>query len=172
MTYKENRPAQSLNELPIIQQDDKLLVSAILLHKKLQVSTKYSTWFQRRIEEYEFEIHADYFPNLGSKKAGRGNFSVDNLLTMDMAKELAMVEKTIVGRQIRQYFIEIEKRYRDWIGFILPRLRMDSDLFGHREGYIYIELLTACQLSLKSGSRSARVRKNPQEFWRNSKGEI
>lgn len=172
MIGNENRPAPSINELPITQQGESLFVSAILLHKKLEVQTKFSMWIQRRIDEYGFEKGSDYFPNLGSKKVGRGNFSTDYFLSLDTAKELGMLEKNEIGRSIRRYFIEIEKRYRDWIGFILPRLTMDRDLFGQREGYIYLELLEKCQLSLKSGSRSARLRKNPQEFWRNSKQQV
>lgn len=185
----------AVTELPIIQQDDQLiisegeqiLISASLLHQRLQVSTRFNDWIQRRISEYGFEEGLDFRSNLSvrsnsfdysnlsnQKKKGRGGDrrSVDYLLTFDTAKELSMIEKNAIGRSIRRYFIEVEKRYRDWIGFILPRLRMDKDLFGQRDGYIYVELLESCQLSLKSGSRSARVRKNPQEFWRNSRGEL
>jgi phage anti-repressor protein len=181
-----NRPVQSLNELPIIQQGENLLVSANYLHKRLNVPTKFSMWIQRRINEYGFEPRIDYFdfPNLGIKsdgllpkfgkqKTGSGGHNAkDYLLTLDTAKELAMLECNEVGRQIRRYFISIEKRYRDWIGFILPRLEMDYDLFGQREGYNYLQLLKACGCSTHSGARSARQRKNPQEFWRNGRGEL
>lgn len=171
----------AVTELPIIQQDDQLiisegeqiLISASLLHQRLQVSTRFNDWIQRRISEYGFEVDFDYYSNLSIRSDGKpGKRRMDYLLTLDTAKELCMLENNAIGRSIRRYFIEVEKRYRDWIGFILPRLRMDKDLFGQRDGYIYVELLESCQLSLKSGSRSARVRKNPQEFWRNSRGEL
>ena len=172
MTIKKESAANTINEqskligidIPIIEQDSKMLISAILLHKKLQTSTKFSTWMPRRIAEYGFLENEDFYPNLGKSTGGRQ--AKDFLLSMDMAKELAMVEKNLVGRQIRRYFIEIEKRYRDWIGFILPRLEISYDLFGQQEGYKYNDLLKACGASLKSGSKSARVRKNKQDFFR------
>ena len=132
-------------------------------------------WIQRRIDEYGFEKGTDFFPNLGNQnRLGHGGDrkTIDYLLTLDTGKELAMLECNEIGRSIRRYFIEIEKRYRDWIGFILPRLEMDYDLFGQREGYNYIQLLKACGSSTKSGTRSARVRKNRQEFWRNANNEV
>lgn len=163
----------AVTELPIIQQDDQLFISASLLHNQLEVSTEYRHWIKRRIKDYGFLEGLDYRSNLTVRSDGKpGRMINDRLLTLDTAKELCMLENNAIGRSIRRYFIEVEKRYRDWIGFILPRLRMDKDLFGKRDGYIYVELLESCQLSLKSGSRSARVRKNPQEFWRNSRGEL
>lgn len=159
--------------IPVIEQDGSLFISAILLHKKLQVRSNFRDWIKRRIEQYGFEKGMDYRSNLSVRSDGKpGRMATDYILSVDMCKELAMLEESEIGRTIRRYFIEIEKKYRDWIGFILPRLRIDYDLFGQREGYIYLELLKACQLSLKSGSRSARVRKNGQEFWRNAKGEL
>ena len=160
-------------ELPIIEKDGGLYVSAILLYRKLKISTQYNHWIRRRITQYGFESGLDYRSDLTIRSDGKaGKRVTDFLLTFDMGKELAMLEENDIGRKIRRYFIEVEKRYRDWIGFILPRLQMDYDLFGERAGYIYLELLKALQLSLKSGSRSARVRKNSQEFWRNSKNEL
>lgn len=151
-------------ELPIIEKDGGLYVSAILLYRKLKISTQYNHWIRRRITQYGFESGLDYRSDLTIRSDGKaGKRVTDFLLTFDMGKELAMLEENDIGRKIRRYFIAIEKRYRDGIGFILPRLTIEKDLFGFREGYNYVELLTSCQLSLKSGSRSARVRKNRQE---------
>lgn len=103
-------------ELPIIQQGENLLISAILLHSKLKVKTVFSNWIQRRIEKYGFEINQDFFPNLEKSTGGRK--STDYLLTLDTAKELAMLEENEIGRAIRRYFIQKEKESR--IG-VLPR---------------------------------------------------
>lgn len=98
------------SELPIIQQGDTLLISGKLLHRKLKVKTTFANWIQRRIEKYGFEINQDCFPHLESKKAGRGGHnSKEYLLTMDTAKELAMLEESDIGRAIRRYFIRFEK---------------------------------------------------------------
>jgi len=79
----------SRNELPVYQQDGSLRVSAMLLWKKLEVKTKFSMWFQRRVEEYEFEKNFDFFdgsnkkfdfPSLGNQRGGDRR-SVDYSLT-------------------------------------------------------------------------------------------
>ena len=172
MTTQNASLAQTINELPITQHGNDLVVSAKLLHKKLQIQTRYFDWIKRRIEEYGFEEGFDFYSNLSKNSKGVGRPNLDHFLFLDTAKEFSMLEKNKTGRYFRRYFIEIEKRYRDWIGFILPRLEMDYDLFVQREGYHYVQLLKACGCSLRSGSRSARMRKNRQEFWRNGKGEV
>jgi len=162
-----------LKEMPFIQQGENLLYDARLLHKDMKVGARFEDWIRRRIQDYKFEEGVDYFSNLRIRKGGKGGrMATDYSLTFDMCKELGMLERSAIGRNVRHYFIESEKRIRGWIGFILPRLTIEQDLFGQREGYNYLELLTSLQLSLKSGSRSARVRKNRQEFWRNAKGEV
>lgn len=101
-------------ELPLIQQGENILISAKLLHKKLKVRTSFAHWFQRRIEKYGFEEGQDFcLPTLASKKEGRGGHNaVDYLLSLDMAKEMAMLEENEIGRHIRRYFIAKEKEAR------------------------------------------------------------
>ena len=90
-----------------------LLCNARDLHKALQVRRDFSSWIKGRIEEYKFFENQDYIlihPN-GGIKTGRGGDrrSKEYHLTLNMAKELAMVEKTEVGRQVRKYFIQCER---------------------------------------------------------------
>lgn len=97
-------------ELPLIKEGENLLVDAQILHKNLQVKTKFEDWISRRIKEFGFEENKDYFSNLrirSDQKAGKRRKEI--LLTLDMCKELGMVEKTAQGRAIRRYFIEAEK---------------------------------------------------------------
>lgn len=84
-------------------------VNARDLHEKLEIETKFNTWMPRRIEEYEFEEGRDFVTNL-SKSHGRP--SKEYIISLDMAKELAMVENNEQGRKIRRYFIEVEKNAR------------------------------------------------------------
>jgi phage anti-repressor protein len=82
-------------------------VDARNLHAELGIATRFTAWITRRIEEYGFVEGVDYFfPNLG-KKRGRPQDSYQ--LTFDMAKELCMVERSAIGRQVRQYFLACEK---------------------------------------------------------------
>ena len=149
-----------------------LMVNSRLLWQQLKVGTSHHLWIGRRVQEYGFVEDRDFCSKLNKNKPGRGRMVKDYVLTLDMAKELAMLENNEAGRMIRWYFIEVEKRYRDWIGFILPRLETDVDLFGHRDGYNYLQLLRACRCSATSGAVGARMRRNPQEFWRNQDDTI
>jgi hypothetical protein len=102
----------------------------------------------------------------------QGRTAVFYDLTFDMAKELAMLENNEIGRMIRRYFIEVEKQYRDWIGFIFPLLKKERTLFSNGLYFDYVELLQSCGCSVLSGSVRRRIRKNPQEFYKNQTGVI
>ena len=73
-------------------------------------STKFSMWFGRRSKEYSFKEGIDFIPFLGQSSGGRP--VEDYALSISMAKELCMVEKNEKGKQARQYFIEVENRYK------------------------------------------------------------
>ncbi|EIY1686772.1 TPA: antA/AntB antirepressor family protein [Escherichia coli] len=99
------------------------IVSAKALHKALGVGKDFSTWITDRISEYDFTIGHDYSvhktisPNLGKSPNGAayskikhsGRPGKDYLLSVGMAKELAMIERTEQGRAIRRYFIQCEE---------------------------------------------------------------
>lgn len=85
------------------------------LHEFLGVKTLYKDWFPRMIE-YGFTEGKDFNPLKNEQVRFEGNREVareltDHLLTIDMAKELAMIQRTERGKQARQYFIQVEKDY-------------------------------------------------------------
>lgn len=88
-------------------------VNARDLHAFLEVGKVFAAWMQDRIEQYGFVENQDFvcFPILESKGRG-GHNRKDYHLTLDMAKELAMVERNDKGKQARLYFIECERRAR------------------------------------------------------------
>lgn len=86
------------------------LCNARDLHTALQISTRFDDWMRRRIEEYGFVEGEDFSSNLRKSRGGRPR--IDYRLTIDMAKELAMIENNEVGRQVRRYFIRAEKELR------------------------------------------------------------
>ena len=80
------------------------------LHERLQICTRFDIWIQRRISEYNFVENLDFIER--STLNNRGFFKTetkDYHLTLDMAKELCMLERSELGRQARRYFIEQEK---------------------------------------------------------------
>lgn len=86
-------------------------VNARDLWKFLKSKRQFGNWIRDRIREYGFEEGKDFLINL-LKSHGRP--LKDYIISLDMAKELAMVENNEQGRKIRQYFIEVEKQYREW----------------------------------------------------------
>ncbi|EKP6952266.1 antA/AntB antirepressor family protein, partial [Escherichia coli] len=98
-----------------ITNETALLCNARDLHAFLGVKKVFAAWITNRISEYEFIENQDYIllSNLGKQTSGRGGHNrKDYHLTLDTAKELAMVERNEKGRQIRRYFIECEKKLR------------------------------------------------------------
>jgi phage anti-repressor protein len=91
------------------------LADARLLHEFLEVGKDFTTWIKLRIRQYGFEQNRDYLlTQTGEQVPHQGGLrSVDRtlyLLTLDMAKELAMVERTPKGREARRYFIDCERQ--------------------------------------------------------------
>lgn len=92
-----------------------LLCNARDLHKFLEVGKRFASWITERLTEYKFVENQDYIlvsQNWEIKGRGGDRRSKDYHLTLDTAKELAMVERNEKGRQIRRYFIECEKQLR------------------------------------------------------------
>lgn len=94
------------------------LVDARKLHEFLEIGRNVNTWLTTKIEEYQFVENVDYvrFPksesgeNKGLASFFGGHNRIDYHLTLDMAKELSMVERNDKGRLARRYFIECEKQ--------------------------------------------------------------
>ncbi len=100
-----------------ISNESTLLCDARELHRHLEVGKHFASWIKERIAEYGFVENQDYvlISQIRETKTGRGGDrrSKDYHLTLDTAKELAMVERNEKGRQVRRYFIECEKRLRN-----------------------------------------------------------
>lgn len=97
-----------------ISNESTLLCNARDLHKFLGVGKRFASWIKERIAEYEFLENHDYvIISQNREKIGRGRPTTDYHLTLDTAKELAMVERNDKGRQVRRYFIDCEKRLRN-----------------------------------------------------------
>ncbi|UNE55462.1 antA/AntB antirepressor family protein [Bartonella machadoae] len=96
-----------------IGQETVQTVNARELYTFLEVNVRFNDWIARRIEEYDFQENQD-FVNFTQKrvKPKSGRPSTEYYITLDMAKELSMVERNEKGRQARRYFIECEKKLK------------------------------------------------------------
>lgn len=90
--------------------DGKQLVSARELHKGLQIQTPFRSWFPRMCE-YGFEQNIDYTPYIFVHPQNKQNIT-DYVLTLDMAKEISMIQRNDLGKKFRTYFIECEKQLK------------------------------------------------------------
>lgn len=87
-------------------------VNAREIHEYLKVKTKFADWIKRAIEKYDFIENQDY----AILKNGNGNNAfIDYLVSIDMAKELAMIENNPKGKETRKYFINFEKKGKELI---------------------------------------------------------
>lgn len=97
------------------------LVSARRLHNFLGVGRDFSNWIKSRISQYGFAENIDYtvIASSGENPLG-GRPAVDYMVTIDMGKELAMVERNEKGRQVRRYFISCEQQAKSAISHTHP----------------------------------------------------
>lgn len=94
---------------------DRPTVSGRELHEALGIESNYTTWFKRMCE-YGFSEGTDFtsrFPNLESENQHGGQNKIDHIISLDMAKELCMIQRSEIGKRFREYFIEIEKAWND-----------------------------------------------------------
>ena len=96
------------------------LVSARELHEFLEVSRDFTSWIKGRISKYKFVENEDYIieslihQNGGIKNTQGGDRkSIEYIITLNMAKELSMVENNDKGKQARQYFIACEEKLKE-----------------------------------------------------------
>jgi len=103
-----------MNELITTTQNDQgeIILSGRELHEFLEVGTQYTKWFDRMIE-YGFAQNVDFVPISQKRLTGQGNATafVDHHIKLDMAKEIAMIQRTDKGKQARQYFLQLEKMW-------------------------------------------------------------
>lgn len=103
-----------MNELIKINYDnpEKPVVSGRELHEALGIKTAYKDWFPRMCE-YGFTENSDFLTVAQKRATAQGNFTTynDHMLTIPMAKELCMIQRTDIGRKFRQYFISVEEAW-------------------------------------------------------------
>lgn len=102
-----------MNELLKVNYDnDRITLSARELHEFLGVSTRYNDWIKRMVE-YGFNENTDYQAITQKRVTAQGNETsfIDHEITLDMAKEIAMIQRSDKGKEVRQYFLELERRW-------------------------------------------------------------
>ena len=102
-----------MNELLKVNYDnERITLSARELHEFLGVSTRYNDWIKRMVE-YGFNENTDYQAITQKRVTAQGNETsfIDHEITLDMAKEIAMIQRSDRGKEVRQYFLELERSW-------------------------------------------------------------
>ncbi len=99
------------NLIKINYDNDRQTVGGRMLHEYLEVGTEYAKWITRMCE-YGFIENVDFVVIVKNDENPQGGRpSTDHQLTIEMAKEICMLQRTEKGKQARQYFIELEKQW-------------------------------------------------------------
>jgi anti-repressor protein len=100
-----------LNELLNVNPDNQT-VSARELHEKLNIGTQYTKWFERMCD-YGFSENEDFKAISQKRLTAQGNETtyIDHEISLDMAKQICMIQRTPEGKAVRQYLIDLEKAW-------------------------------------------------------------
>lgn len=116
-----------------------IIVSGRDLHEFLELKAQYTNWFDRMCD-YGFVENVDFtvFNKKVNDDTAFGGYRkiTDHAMTLDMAKEISMIQRNEKGKQARQYFIEVEKEYRKQQQ---KPLSLDEQIQVIAKGYVNFE---------------------------------
>lgn len=162
--------------IPINYDAEQPTVSARDLHKGLEISERFNSWFNRQLQ-YGFQENADY--------TGRKEFNTlakqelqDYQISVDMAKQICMIQRSEKGRSYRQYFIDLEKAWNTPEQIFARALKMADkkieslksdnaalieDVERMRPKEIFADAVSASQSSILIGELAKLLRQNGVE---------
>lgn len=159
-----------MNEVITVTLNDKHepVVSGRQLHEALEVKTKYADWFNRMID-YGFAENQDFLLLKNEQQTGRGGHNkVDHIIKLDMAKEIAMIQRTERGKQIRQYFIQVEKDFNSPEKIMARALlmadqkvhKLEAQIEADRPKVLFAEAVSASHTSILVGELAKLLKQN------------
>ena len=155
-----------MNELiKVDYSTDRPTVSARELHEFLEVKTAYKDWFPRMCE-YGFAEGQDFCSFLSESTGGRP--AQDAQLTIDMAKEICMLQRNDKGKQARQYFLQLE---RDWNSpeKVMARAlqiadhkihQLEAEVEANRPKVLFADAVAAAKTSILIGELAKLLKQN------------
>lgn len=131
-----------MNEILVIHDDTspQYPINGRELHEQLGVETKYKDWFPRMCE-YGFTEGVDFNPLKNERVQIEGTRQVkrevtDHMLTLSMAKEICMIQRSDIGRQIRRYLIEVENAWNSPEQIMSRALRIAEENISKLRGKV------------------------------------
>ena len=159
----------------ITMNNDRPTVSARELHEFLEVGTAYKDWFPRMCE-YGFSEGVDYCSFLSDRIDGLpGKPRHDAQLTIDMAKEICMLQRTEKGKQARQYFIQLEKDWNSPEKVMARALRLadqkiqelSQQISESRPKVLFADAVASAQSSILVGELAKLLKQNGVDIGQN-----
>ena len=152
-----------------INENQEPIMSARELHEFLEVDSNYTTWF-KRMTEYGFEEQQDYItclPNLESEIHG-GQNKLDHIIKLDMAKEIAMIQRSEKGKQARRYFLQIEKEWNSPEKVMARALKfaekkmnlLETKILEDRPKVIFADAVSTAHTSILIGDLAKLIKQN------------
>ena len=151
------------------------VVSGRQLHEALEVKTPYSMWFDRMVE-YGFTENQDFLLNNFVKQTGRGGHNkVDHIIKLDMAKEIAMIQRTDKGKEVRQYFIQVEKDFNSPEKIMARALlmadqkvhKLEAQIEADRPKVLFADAVSASKSSCLIGELAKILKQNGIDIGQN-----
>ncbi|HEP1500192.1 TPA: phage antirepressor KilAC domain-containing protein [Streptococcus pyogenes] len=148
------------------------VVSGRDLHKVLEIKTAYKDWFPR-MAEYGFEEGQDFSSFLSKSTGGRP--SQDHVLKLDMAKEIAMLQRNEKSKQVRKYFIQVEKDFNSPEKIMARALlmadkkvhKLEAQIEADRPKVLFADAVEASETSILIGDFAKILRQNGYNIGQN-----
>lgn len=160
-----------MNEIITINLNDNQepVVSGRQLHEALGVKTRYDNWFNR-MTEYGFAENQDYLVTsiFGHNSNGGRQNKVDHIIKLDMAKEIAMIQRSERGKQVRQYFIQVEKDFNSPEKIMARALlladkkvhKLEAQIEADKPKVLFANAVSASQTSILVGDLAKLISQN------------
>lgn len=167
-----------MNELINVTLNDNQepVVSGRQLHEALEVKTRYNDWFNR-MTEYGFIENQDYRAITQKRVTAQGNSTnqVDHVIKLDMAKEIAMIQRTERGKQVRQYFIQVEKDFNSPEKIMARALlmadqkvhKLEAQIEADRPKVLFADAVSASKSSCLIGELAKILKQNGIDIGQN-----
>ena len=159
-----------MNELinVTLNENQEPVVSGRQLHQVLGVKTAYKDWF-KRMTEYGFTENEDFLLLKNEQQTGRGGHNkINHVLKLDMAKEIAMIQRTDKGKEVRQYFIQVEKDFNSPEKIMARALKiadrkiikLEATIEEQKPKVIFANAVSASHTSILVGEFAKLMRQN------------
>lgn len=151
------------------------VVSGRQLHEVLEVKTEYKKWFSR-MTEYGFNENEDFLKvTQKCLTSSTGQNTTDHVIKLDMAKEIAMIQRTERGKQVRQYFIQVEKDFNSPEKIMARALlmadqkvhKLEAQIEADRPKVLFADAVSASKSSCLIGELAKILKQNGIDIGQN-----